>query len=286
MFLNMSTLPRGALKPYAAEFLGTALLIVLGDGVVAQCLLSDYQYGTWLSINMSWAAAVCISGYLADPSPTINPAVTICTALIRPTPGQWKKLPGKLLAQFLGGFVGAALVYINYRSAIESWDPEYTIPGGSILSPQGHHSAGIFSTYPASTLGSNWEAAFNEVLGSALLMFGGLTISDPANAPRFYSPQLSSFLLLLAIGASLGWQTGYAINPARDFGPRLFSAIIYGREVFTAANYYFVVPLFAPIIGCIVGAATYDSLLYEGEGSHITDALDKVGDRDGSLRLD
>lgn len=276
---------RRALKPYLAEFLGTALLIVIGDGVVAQCLLSDYQYGTWLSINLAWASAVCLSSYLSDPSPTINPAVTICTALVRPSAGQWKTVPGKLVAQFLGGFVGAAIVYVNYRSAILAWDPEYTIPWGSILSPTGHHSAGIFSTYPAAFYSSNWEAVFSEVLGSAVLMFGAFSISDSANSHRFTAPHLSMFLLLLSIGAALGWQTGYAINPARDFGPRLFSAILYGREVFTAAGCYFLVPLFAPIIGCIIGAATYDSLLFEGDGSRITDTLDKV-ENHGSLRLE
>ncbi|KAJ5776877.1 hypothetical protein N7520_000123 [Penicillium odoratum] len=278
-------LSRRALKPYLAEFLGTALLIVIGDGVVAQCLLSDYQYGTWLSINIAWASAVCLSSFLSDPSPTINPAVTICTALVRPSAGQWKTLPLKLAAQFLGGFVGAALVYINYRSAIKAWDPEYTIPGGSILSPLGHHSAGIFSTYPSSFLVSNLEAVFSEVLGSAVLMFGCLSISDPGNAQRFTAPHLSLFLLLLMIGAALGWQTGYALNPARDFGPRLFSAIIYGSEVFTADGYYFLVPLFAPILGCIVGAGTYDVMLFEGDGSPIADALDKAEEH-GSLRLD
>lgn len=209
MFLGRFGLSRGALKPYFAEFLGTALLIVIGDGVVAQALLSDYQYGTWLSINIAWASAVAISGYLSDPSPTINPAVSICMALVRPTPGQWRKLPGKLFAQFWGGFVGAVIVYINYRSAIEAWDPEYTIPGGSILSPSGHHSAGIFSTYPAAFFSSNWEAAFNEFIAAAVLMFGLLSISDPANSLRFHSPQISMFLLLTAIGAALGWQTGY-----------------------------------------------------------------------------
>ncbi|PYH48710.1 MIP aquaporin [Aspergillus saccharolyticus JOP 1030-1] len=285
MRLHLSGLSRRSFKPYVAEFLGTALIIVIGDGVVAQALLSDYQYGTWLSINLAWAAAVCLSGYIADPSPASNPAISLVMAFVRPQPDQWRKLPGKLLAQFLGGFVGAAIVYINYRSAILDWDPEYTIPGGSILSPRGHHSAGIFSTYPASFFSSNWEAVFSEVLGSAVLMFGSLSVSDPANAHRFHSPQLSMFLLLLAIGAALGWQTGYAINPARDFGPRLFSAILYGREVFTAANYYFVVPLFAPVVGCFVGATVYDSLLYEGDGSRIADALDKMEDVDGELRL-
>ncbi|KAL5358966.1 aquaporin-like protein [Aspergillus floccosus] len=278
-------LSRRALKPYLAEFFGTALLIVIGDGVVAQALLSDYQYGTWLSINIAWAAAVALSGYFSDPSPTINPAVTICMALVRPTPGQWKKLPGKLFAQFLGGFVGAALVYVNYRSAIIDWDPEFTIPGGSILSPRGHHSAGIFSTYPAAFFQSNWEAAFNECLAAAVLMFGVLSISDPVNGVRFGSPQVSMFLLLVAIGAALGWQTGYAINPARDFGPRLFSAFVYGREVFSAANYYFVVPIFVPVVGCIVGATVYDSVLYEGDDSRVTCAVSSIGD-DGALRLD
>ncbi|KAJ5888600.1 hypothetical protein N7495_008641 [Penicillium taxi] len=275
---------RQSLKPYLAEFLGVALLIVIGDGVVAQCLLSDYTYGTWLSINFAWAAAVCLANYLSDPSPSINPAVAITHALLRPRTGQWKKLPYTLAAQFFGGFVGAAVVYINYRSAIKAWDPDYTIPGGSILSPKGHHSAGIFATYPSALFESNWEAVFSETLGSAVLMFGCLSIFDPGNAHRFPAPQLSLFLLLLGIGAALGWQTGYAINPARDFGPRLFSAIIYGREVFTSADYYFLVPLFAPIFGCLVGAATYDLMLFDGDGSRIADALDRMESR-GSLRL-
>jgi glycerol uptake facilitator-like aquaporin len=206
-----------SLKPYTAELLGTALIIVIGDGVVAQALLSDYQYGTWLSINLAWAAAVCLSGYISDPSPTCNPAISVVRALIRPdrtrngngNQSEWRTLPGKLLAQFLGGFVGAALVYTNYRSAILAWDPEYTIPGGSILSPRGHHSAGIFCTYPAAFFASNWEAAFNEVLASSVLMFGVLSVNDPGNARRFPAPQMSMFLLLLAIGAAVGWQTGY-----------------------------------------------------------------------------
>lgn len=286
MAISISRLSRRDLKPYFAEFLGTALLIVLGDGVVAQCLLSNYNYGTWLSINISWAAAVCLSGYLSDPSPDINPAVTIAIAFIRPKAGQWKRIPRKISAQFFGGFFGAAIVYVNYRSAIQAWDPEYTIPGGSILSPSGHHSAGIFSTYPSAFFSSNWEAAFSELIASALLMFGVLGISDPANAQRFPAPQLSMFILLLAIGASLGWQTGYAINPARDMGPRMFSAIIYGREVFTAAHYYCLVPLFVPIVGCVLGATVYDSMLYEGEGSTIKDVVDGMDHREGVLHLD
>ncbi|KAF2139224.1 uncharacterized protein K452DRAFT_328157 [Aplosporella prunicola CBS 121167] len=277
---------RQDLKPYAAEFLGTALLIVIGEGVIAQVLLSDYQNGSWLSINLAWAAGVMLTGFLSSPSPTVNPALTLTLALVRPSSQQRRQLFGKLLAQFLGAFVGAAIIYFTYRSAILAWDPEYTIPWGSILSPKGHHSAGIFATYPSSLLKSNWEAVLQEGLASAVLMFCVLSIGDSANA-GFGAPQVSVFVLMVGIGSALGWQTGYAINPARDFGPRLFSAIMYGREVFTAAGCYFLVPLFAPVLGCLVGASVYDAFLFEGEGSVVTDAVEKVvSERDGALRLD
>lgn len=276
---------RRGIRPYASEFLGTALLIVIGEGVIAQCLLSDFHNGTWVSINLAWAAAVALTSFLSDPSPSVNPAVTLVMALVRPSHQHWREVPGKLLAQFLGAFVGAALVYVNYRSAILEWDPEYTIPGGSIISPMGHHSAGIFATYPSAWLKSNWEAVFQEVLASSVLMFCVLSIAEGPNT-RFGAPQVSIFILMVAIGAALGWQTGYAINPARDFGPRLFSAIMYGREVFTAANYYCFVPLFAPIFGCLIGATVYDAVLYDGEGSIIADAADKASsDHHGPLRL-
>lgn len=285
MAFGIPKVSRRGLKPYLAEFLGTALLVLLGDSVIAQCMLTDFEYGSWLSINVVWGAAVALSSYLADPSPSVNSAATIAFALIRPSRSQWRQLPGKLAAQFLGGFVGAAIVYLNYRTAIKAWDPEFTIPGGSILSPQGHHSAGIFATYPSALI-SNWEAAFQELLGTAFLMFGLLAVGDPANAHRFPAPQLSAFLILLTIGAAFGWQTGYAVNPARDMGPRLFSALVYGSEVFTAQGFYFVVPLIAPVVGAVLGAVTYDSLLFEGEGSIVTDTVDKFDNRDGELRLD
>lgn len=277
---------RWALKPYIAEFLGTCLLVTIGDGVVAQCLLSDYTYGTWLSINIAWACAVTLTLYISDPSPACNPAITIATALIRPSTQQYRQLPGKLAAQFLGGFVGAALVYAEYYSAIARWDPEYTIPWGSILSPQGHSSAGIFATYPSADFQSNWEAVLQESLGASILMLGVLAIGNDAGR-RFAAPQLSMFALLVAIGAACGWQTGYAVNPARDFGPRLFSALVYGREVFSAKEYYFLVPLFAPVAGCLVGAVTYDAMLYDGRGSVVADGLDRLESRGfGSIRLE
>ncbi|KAG9520602.1 aquaporin-like protein, partial [Aureobasidium melanogenum] len=277
-----ASLHRSGLRPYLAEFIGTLLLILIGDGVVAQAVLTDFYYANFLSVNLAWAAAVALSCYIGA---AVNPAITLASAIIRPTKLQWKQLPGKIIAQFAGAFVGAALVYFQYASAIKTWDPEYTIPGGSILSPQGHHSAGIFATYPASHFRSNWEAAVTEFLGSSLLAFGASAVADAKNE-ALKAPQFMMFALMVAIGASMGWQTGYAVNPARDFGPRAFSAIIYGREVFSAKGFYFLVPLFVPIFGCIVGAAVYDAFMFEGEGSAVTDAMDAAEGHDGRIALE
>lgn len=291
---------RRALKPYAAEFLGTLLLVLIGDGVVAQCLLSNYTYGTWLSINLAWAAAVVLTTFLAHPAPACNPAITLASALLRRSPTSSSsslltKLPLTLLAQFTGAFTGAALVYAQYRAAIARWDPELTVPWGSILSPQGHASAGIFATYPSADLASNWDAALTEAVGAAVLMFGVAAVNDNGSSKGGAAAgetRFALFALLVAIGAACGWQTGYAVNPARDLGPRMFSALVYGREVFTARGWYFVVPLFAPVVGCVVGGGVYDALLFDGRGSVVADGLDGLermkwfGRGRGSIRLE
>ena len=152
-------------------------------------------------MNLAWAAAVALSCYLASGA-AVNPAISIASALVRPTKQAWRELPGKIIAQTLGGFVGAAIVYAEYRSAIKAWDPEFTIPGGSILSPQGHHSAGIFSTYPAAHFTNNFEPAITEFLGAAVLMFGATAVADPKNA-KIAAPQFTMFALMLSIGAAL-----------------------------------------------------------------------------------
>jgi aquaglyceroporin related protein len=199
------SLHRNTLRPYLAEFVGTALLILIGDGVVAQALLTEYRYANFLSVNLAWASAVALSCYIGA---TVNPSITLASAIIRPSKLQWQQLPFKIAAQFSGAFVGAALVYAQYASAIAAWDPEFTVPGGSILSPQGHHSAGIFATYPAEHFGSNWEAAVAEFLGSAVLAFGVYAVADGRNEV-LKAPQFGLFALMVAIGASMGWQTGY-----------------------------------------------------------------------------
>ena len=198
-------LHRNNLRPYLSEFIGTLLLILIGEGVVAQALLTDFLYANFLSVNLAWASAVALTCYIGA---SVNPAITLASAVVRPNKAQWKQVPGKLTAQFAGAFFGAALVYLQYCSAIAAWDPEYTIPGGSILSPQGHHSAGIFATYPASHFGSNWEAAVSEFLGSAVLAFGVFAVADAKNE-GLKAQQFGVFALMVAIGAGMGWQTGY-----------------------------------------------------------------------------
>jgi aquaglyceroporin related protein len=123
-------LHRSTLRPYLAEFIGTLLLILIGDGVVAQALLTNFQYANFLSVNLAWASAVALSCYIGA---SVNPAITLASAIVRPSKLQWKQLPGKVAAQFGGAFCGAGLVYLQYASAIKAWDPEFSVPGGSIL---------------------------------------------------------------------------------------------------------------------------------------------------------
>jgi aquaglyceroporin related protein len=172
-------LHRSTLRPYLAEFIGTLLLILIGDGVVAQALLTNFHYANFLSVNLAWASAVSLSCYIGA---SVNPAITLASAIVRPSKQQWQQLPGKIAAQFAGAFVGAALVYLQYASAIAAWDPEY--------------------------FGSNWEAAVAEFLGAATLALGVYAVADERNG-GFKAPQFGLFGLMVAIGASMGWQTGY-----------------------------------------------------------------------------
>lgn len=256
---------KSPLKPYFAEFFGTALLIIFGDGVVAQTILSKHVYGSWLSVNMAWAAAFALSSFLSSPGPTMNPAVTVVLSVFRSNrANHWRSVPGKIVAQLLGAFFGAAIVYALYYNAIDEYENgQRTVPGGSILSGEVDHStAGIFATYPASFL-TMTSAVLSEFLASAILTFGLFAIADKASTNT--SP-FAVFVLVLAIGAALGWETGYAMNAARDFGPRLLSYLVgYSSEVFTVGPYYYIVPIVVPFAGCGVGALVYDLFLYEGD---------------------
>jgi aquaglyceroporin related protein len=165
----------------------------------------------------------------------INPAVTFANCVLRGFP--WRKFPVYALAQVLGAMCGAAIVYGNYKSAINVYEggPNIrTVPGYSTTA-----TGGIFCTYPAEFMTKAGQF-FSEFLASAVLMFMIFALKDDGNLGAGALTPLALFFVVFGIGACFGWETGYAINLARDFGPRLTSYMIgYGHEVWAAGDYYF-----------------------------------------------
>ncbi len=231
-----------------AEFLGTFVLIAFGAGVVAQFLLGKGQNGTYLSINLAWGFAVTMGIYVAGgvTGAHLNPAVTLALAVRRDFP--WAKLLPYWLAQLAGAFAGAALVLIVYREAFNAFD-------GGVRTMA---TAGIFATYPQGYL-SHVGGLIDQIVGTALLMLVIMAIGDTRNNPAgILGPVVVGFLVCV-IGMSFGLNAGYAINPARDLGPRLLTAVAgWGTEVFRAGNFWFWVPIIGPLIGGPLGAYVYD----------------------------
>ena len=163
----------------------------------------------------------------------INPAVTFAFCLFRRHP--WRKFPIYTLAQTLGAFLASGIVYANYKSAIDLFE------GGPGIRTVGldTSSAVIFCTYSAPFMTTTGQF-FSEFIATALLMFLIFALLDPQNKPAREFLPLALFFIIFGIGACFGWETGYAINMARDFGPRLMSYFLgYGNEVWSAGNYYF-----------------------------------------------
>ncbi len=246
-------------QAYLAEFIGTALLILLGDGVVAGVLLknSKAENGGWIVITVAWAVAVAIAVYAVGrvSGAHINPAVTIALASIGAFP--LAQVPGYIIAQMLGAFVGATLVFVHYLPHWkETEDPNLKL--------------GVFSTGPAiRDTASNF---ISEFIGTAVLLFGILAIGANAGALAAGDVDLSIAygtalapllvgLLVLVIGLSLGGTTGYAINPARDLGPRIAHAILPIAGKGGSDWGYSWIPVVAPIAGGIVGALLFQLTL-------------------------
>jgi len=247
-------MPRAVVREMLAEFLGTFVLIVFGVGVVAQAVLSRNTAGTYLSINIAWGLAVTMACYVCAgvTGAHLNPAVTLGLAVHRTFP--WRKVLPYAVAQVAGAFAASAVVYITYREALAAYD------GGvrQVLGPQG--TAGIWATYPQAFLSVFPGGFIDQVVGTALLFGVILGITDDRNAPapKGLVPVIVGLLVVL-IGATFGFNSGYAINPARDFGPRLFTAVAgWGAEVFRAGHAWWWVPVIAPCIGAIVGGWVYD----------------------------
>ncbi len=234
-----------------AEFIGTMVLLLFGLGVVASVVLfgrgaaGEVVNGGTTNINIAWGLGVTMGIYLAGKTSGahLNPAVTVTLAVFRGF--AWNKVGPYIAAQILGAFTAAALVFWNYRPAFDQFDPQL------------ERTAGIFATFPAfpAAAMSGW---IDQTIGTALLLMLILAISDEQNQPPGANmTPLMVGLIVVAIGMCFGAMHGYAINPARDFGPRLFTMLA-GFQNTGFSNGVFVVPVIAPIIGGLLGAAVYD----------------------------
>jgi glycerol uptake facilitator protein len=239
-----------------AELIGTMLLVLLGDGVVANVVLNRTkgQNGGWIVITVGWGVAVAMAVYAVGriSGAHLNPAVTIGLASIGSF--EWAQVPGYIVAQMLGAFIGAVLVWLAY---LPHW--EGTADPAAKLA--------VFATGPA--IRRPVANAMTEIVGTAVLLFGVLAIA--ANAQTLSRPgdvdlsfvfsrglqPLLVGVLVLGIGLSLGGPTGYAINPARDLGPRIAHAILPIPGKGGSDWDYAWIPVLAPLIGAVLGAGLY-----------------------------
>ena len=234
------------MTPFVAEIIGTALLIILGDGVVANVLLnkSKGNGGGWIVITMGWAMGVFVAVYsVANFSGAhLNPAVTIGLA----TAGKfdWASVPLYIAAQFIGAMLGALIVWIGYRQHFnETKEQDIQLA--------------VFCNAPA--IRSTFNNLLTEIIGTFVLVFGVLLIIPPSNSLGALNA-LPVALLVLGIGLSLGGPTGYAINPARDLGPRIMHAILPIKGKGSSDWGYSWIPVAGPVIGGLLAAWVFSIL--------------------------
>jgi len=246
---------KGTAREAAAEFLGTFILIAFGLGVNAQVTLGEGNTGSYLSINLGWGLAVTLAVYCCAgvSGAHINPAVTLALAARKRF--EWSKVCPYMLAQFAGAFAGAALVYLTYYDAINAFHG-----GAKLVPPMENATAGIFATYPQSFLNPVLGGLIDQIVGTALLVLVVFSLGDEKNmAPLSNMGPLIVGATVAMIGMAYGLNTGYAINPARDFSPRVFTFLAgWGKEVFTAGKGFWWVPIVGPLVGGIIGGLIYD----------------------------
>jgi len=235
------------MSPFMAELVGTLLLVLLGDGVVAAVVLNKTkaQNSGWIVITTGWGLAVAMAVYAVGriSGAHLNPAVTLGLAAIGKF--SWSAVPAYLAAQFLGAFLGAVLVWIAYLAHWPETEDKST-------------KLAVFSTEPAiRRLPLNLAT---EVIGTFVLVFGVLVIvANKAPSQSGLTPLLIGFLVW-SIGLSLGAPTGYAINPARDLGPRLAHALLPIAGKGASDWGYSWVPVIGPVLGGLAGAVVYAKL--------------------------
>jgi len=233
-----------------AEFFGTMVILLFGIGVVAQ-VVSVTGLGGHDSISWAWGLGVMLGIYVAGrvSGAHLNPAVTIAFAALRGF--SWRKVGPYIAAQTAGAFIAALIVRWNYTEVLAKFDPGHTIK-----------SQFIFSTLPGNGAlpVSDWGAFRDQIIGTAILLFLIFAITDARNTSPLAN--LAPFiigLLVVGIGMAFGTDAGYAINPARDFGPRLASYLTGYSHAWRDQyqHLYFWVPIAGPIIGGVIGAMLY-----------------------------
>lgn len=282
-----------------AEFLGTCVLILFGDGCVAMAVAAlpasgraetpttiFLASGDWLLIAWGWAFAVAMGVYVAGgiSGAHINPAVTLAFAIRRKFP--WRKVVPYWISQTVGAFVGAAIVLWNYRDQINFYDSAAAEKAGTVL-VNGHTNAtfSIFATFPSPSYGgSSWGPFLDQIIGTALLVLCIAAIIDVRN--MFVKANLGPLiigLVVAAIGISFGANAGYAINPARDLGPRLLAWAAGWGELAVPGSMpggwsnYMWVPIVGPLIGGGIGILVYD--LFIGDVLHARQMFAEVAER-------
>jgi MIP family channel proteins len=248
---------QGVVREMLAECLGTFVLIVFGVAVVAQTVLSRQAAGSPLAINIGWGLAVTMACYVSAgvSGAHLNPAVTLALAAHRRFPVA--KIAPYVSAQMAGAFLASVVVYLTYREALDAFD------GGTRQISGALGTAGIWATYPQPFLMPYPGGLVDQVVGTALLMLGIFALTDRKNcAPTGNLTPLLVGALVFLIGMTFGFNSGYAINPARDLGPRLFTAVAgWGQGVFQAGHGWWWVPIVGPLIGAVLGGAIYDALI-------------------------
>jgi glycerol uptake facilitator protein len=256
-----------------AEFFGTFIIICFGDGSVAMLWglwgsgrstagpLSSS--GDWLLITWGWALAVAFAVYVTGgiSGAHLNPAVTLGFAMRKQFP--WNRVVQFWIAQVAGAFVGAALVYLVYHAAINDWDTHYHIVKGTAASV-GTYST--FATFPAAYFHTVWGPLIDQIVGTFFLLLFIFALTDDFNTNKALMG-MAPFLIgmvIMAIGISFGANAGYAINPARDLGPRLWAWLAGWGKVAMPGNYgnindYLWIPIVGPLIGGGLAALVYDN---------------------------
>ena len=291
--------PRATMKEICSEFLGTLVLMLFGLAVNAQVTVgeistqvgdgsvSTYAYGDYLTLNLGWGLAVMMGVYVAGGATGahLNPAVTVAMACRKKL--GWAKVPGYVAAQVIAAIVASGIVYLVYFEQIEFVEQQtqlqainnaQALPVETDAGMQFRFkvvegrrtmaTAGIFATYPREfdeqLRVTNWTGLIDQFVGTALLLLVICAVVDKRNiGPDFSLAPIAIGAIVMVIGMGFGANCGYAVNPARDFGPRLFSYFGgWGSQVFLVPdNYWYLVPIAGPVLGGIAGVVLYDAMI-------------------------